>query len=562
MMSEKSATKTSRLSFGTVLRDVINPAALAYPGHGYQESREDGMFIQRDVAVTMRDGVKMFVDLYRPEGVNEKLPVLLAWSPYGKHGGVKLEFLPGHDVDPKNVSKHYRFEAVDPLYWCQHGYAVAIADPRNTWASEGDGEWGFFTTSEAEDYYDLVEWAGVQDWSNGKVGLIGQSYFTIIQWRVAALNPPHLACIAPWGGASDLMRDLCYHGGIPNDSFIRVMNMLSGFAFKGKAEDWLASPLAHPFDDAYWADKRADLSRITVPAYVVADWSDILVHTPGTMDGYSKISSKQKWLEINGRKKWERFVQPEHVARLRAFYDKFLKGAQTEVDTWPPVRIEVREQYKVGRMYDEQEWPLARTSYQKLHLQTGNKVGLQPQAAETSQSYDAVAGELVFDYPIEKKLELTGFMKLRLWVEADGADDMDLFVAVRKIDREGKVVNFPFCTVFNNGEAALGFLRVSHRAPCPERSTEFRPVLAHTGEVRLSKGEIVMVDIPLLPSSTLFEPGDTLRLMVRGRDIVESDPQTPMSPGHTMLRNQGRHIVHFGGKYDSHLLVPVIPDRG
>lgn len=549
------------LSLGTVFRAAHNPAILGYPGRAFKEFEEDGMLIQRDVAVAMRDGVKMYVDIYRPAATADKLPVLIGWSPYGKHNGVKLEMIPGHDVNPQDISKHYVFEAADPLYWCRQGYAVVITDPRNSWGSEGDGLWRYFTAAEARDYYDLIEWAGALAWSNTKVGLIGQSYFAILQWMVAALKPPHLTCIAPWGGMTDPMRHLCRHGGIPNTGMTAGMNMLTGFAPQGKAEDWLESMLAHPFDDAYWADKRADLAAVTVPAYVVADWSDILVHTPGTMDGFSEISSEHKWLEINGRKKWERFVQPEHAERLRAFYDRFLKGIKNDVDSWPPVRLEVRERYKVGKMYDEQAWPLARASYRKLFLHGDGSAGFDAPAKSSTVSYEATTGQALFTLDVKEDTELTGFMKLRLWVEANGSDDMDLFVAVRKIDGEGAVVNFPFHTVFNNGEAALGLLRVSHRTTCPQRSTEARPVLTHDRELRLAPGDIVPVDISVLPSSTLFEKGSKLQVIVQGRDIVELDFTKPGTPGHQRVRNKGQHVLHLGAEHESYLLVPLIPTR-
>ena len=80
--------------------------------------------------------------------------------------------------------------------------------------------------------------------------------------------------------------------------------------------------LAHPFTDELWADKTQRLEDIEVPAYVV-DWTDAQIHSPGTVDGWSGIGSTQKWLEINGRSKWARFLEPEHADRLRMFYDTF-----------------------------------------------------------------------------------------------------------------------------------------------------------------------------------------------------------------------------------------------
>ena len=79
-------------------------------------------------------------------------------------------------------------------------------------------------------------------------------------------------------------------------------------------------------------------------------------------------------------------------------------------------------------------------------------------------SYEATEGQAVFDHAFDTNTELTGYMKLRLWVGAEGADDMDLFVGVQKIDQHGERVPFPFFSTFDDGDVALGWLRVSRRA--------------------------------------------------------------------------------------------------
>jgi len=379
----------------------------------------------------------------------------------------------------------------------------------------------------------------------------------VMQWMAASLNPPHLACIAPWGGYVDGFRHRSLHGGIPNTAMLTTSNFSTGYSDHGQPEDALLSALAHPFDDAYWADKRPDLSKITVPAYVIADWTDYFIHSPGTMDGFVGISSKQKWLEINGDKKWARMVVPEHTDRLRAFYDTFLKGIDAGLDQWPPVRLEVRDGFRIGTMYDEPEWPLSRADYRRLHLLADGTLGDRPTAKQASLAYDSETGSLSFDFPVAEALELTGFIKLRLWVEADGANDMDLFVALRRIDRTGTTVHFPLHSTLDDGDVTYGCLRVSHRTQDPVRSTEARPYLTHDRELPLSPGEIVPVDIEIWPTSTRFEPGETIRLIIQGRDIVER----AVPPGHKLLRNKGRHIIHVGGDYECYLLVPVIPPR-
>jgi len=163
-----------------------------------------------------------------------------------------------------------------------------------------------------------------------------------------------------------------------------------------------------------------------------------------------------------------------------------------------------------------------------------------------------------FEFEFEEKTELTGHMKLRLWVQGDGSDDMDLFVAVQKFDRSGEIVQFPFFSAHDDGPVALGWLRVSHRELDDELSTPHQPFYKHQREIKLKEGEIVPVDIEIWPSSTLFEKGEKLRVVVQGSDIY-TYPGQMNNTGHKSTVNRGEHIIYTGGKYDSHLLVPVIP---
>ena len=171
------------------------------------------MICEYDVAVTMRDGVKLYVDIFRPKA-DGNYPVVLAWAPYGKHAGAQDYYatLKGCGQSKALHSEYARFEGPDPANWCPYGYVIIYVDPRGAWGSEGDLT--FMSPQEALDGYDMVEWAGTQAWSNGKVGMNGVSYLGWSQWKIAAMNPPHLAAINPWEGVSDFYRELCFHGGI------------------------------------------------------------------------------------------------------------------------------------------------------------------------------------------------------------------------------------------------------------------------------------------------------------------------------------------------------------
>lgn len=530
----------------------------------YSLSVENGMIIERDVAVPMRDGVTIYINVFRPENEQPAAPII-GWGPYGKHGHTKYETIfPNWGGDPDHYSDYCAFEAADPLYWVPRGYAIIDPDPRGTWYSEGKAT--YLSPEEADDFHDLIEWAGTQSWSNGKVGLTGVSYLACAQWRVAGTNPPHLAAINPWEGWSDTYREVVRHGGIPETYFWPYVCGRWG-ASTTEIEDLITEHAEHPFFDELWASKAADedFPKTTVPAYVVASWTDHGMHTRGTIEGFMKIASEHKWLEIHGRKKWAYYYEPECVARLQEFFDHFLLGRETGVMSWPRVRLEVRERFYQGPMRGENEWPLARTSYEKLYLDANNNsLDSKPPAAQSEWRYHA-PGENIndraqFDMKFDAATELIGYMKLRLWVGAEGSDDMDLFVAVQKLDGAGEVVPFAFWAHFDDGPVALGWLRVSHRELDEKRSTEHQPVLKHARELKLKEGEIVPVDIEIWPSGTRFEAGEGLRLVVQGWNIYDYEKPV-MCDRYEDLVNKGTHVIYTGGQYDSHLLVPFIPEK-
>ena len=313
--------------------------------------------------------------------------------------------------------------------------------------------------------------------------------------------------------------------------------------------------------DAFWESKAAKFERIRVPAYIVASWTDHGMHTRGTLEGFKRVSSAQKWLEVHGRKKWAYYYEPASVERQREFFDHFLRGVSNSVPAWPKVRLEVRERYYVGPFKTENEWPIARTRYTKLYLD-GAKGALErnPVSRESSCRYQAPGGSAHFDFSFAEPAELIGHMKLKLWAQAEGSDDLDVFVAIQKLDRSGARVPFAFWAHFDDGNVALGWLRASHRELDQEKSTAYQPVLAHRRELKLKAGEIVPLEIEIWPSGTRFEAGETLRLVIQGSDVY-NPPRPVMADRHEDTVNRGVHVLHAGGGYDSHLLVPVVPPR-
>jgi predicted acyl esterase len=524
-----------------------------YPELAPGTTVEDGILIERDVAVPMRDGILLYTDICRPEGAIN-VPAIVAWSPYGKSVPYMGEGpMPG--VPP--VSPMTKFEGPDPAYWCKHGYAIINIDTRGSGNSEGDILQ--FSTGEGRDAHDLIEWLADLDWCNGKVGMSGNSWLAIAQWFAAAERPAHLTAIAPWEGFDDMYRDALCIGGVPEVGFCEMaFHMMCG---PNRMEDNGAMIMKYPLMNAYWKDKIARVENIEIPAYVVASYNPL--HAHGTFDAFRRMSSSEKWLRVHNTQEWADYYNPENIEDLRRFFDRYLKEIENDWERTPRVRLSVLDPGGTDIINrPEKEWPLARTQHQKLYLDSGtNTLSLEQPKEESAIRYQAGdnKGQAVFTIKFNEDIEVTGYMKLRLWVEADGADDMDIFVYISKLDENGNhlpafVLGFP-----NPG--VRGILRVSHRELDETRSTPSEPYLLHVREQRLKPGEIVPVEIGIWPIGMIWHAGQQLRLAVQGyAEWWMEDKFLPNGPIFRYeVRNKGIHIIHTGPQYPSYLQVPVIP---
>ncbi len=546
------------------MRPGVDPFSATHkpplPPADYAIRQERGLVIERNCEVRLRDGTVIFVDLYRPEGANGDAPILLAWGPYGKHALSNQVFWPRSGVQPRWLSDLTPFEGPDPVWWGQRGYGVAIADPRGAWLSGGDFHHN--GQQEAEDCADTIEWLARLPWCNGRVGMTGVSYLAAIQYLVAPLRPEPLAALNPWEGFSDWYREFAYHGGMLETNFLPRASDNIRYSLNRTENTW-ENVKAHPLIDAFWESKEFDLEGITQPAYFVASWSDQGLHLRGTIEAWRRCGSERKWLDVHGQKKWANYYLPQSRARQQAFFDHFLRDRPTQVKAWPPVRMEVRQRHGEAVERAEQEWPLARTEHREFWLDGAGQALCETVPAQGEIRQDAREGRAVLDYRFDEETEISGEASLRLWVEAQGSDDMDLFVALQKLDAQGQEVGFTFYAFYENGPVALGWQRVSHRALDLERSRPERPVHLHREEQRLKPGEVVPVDIEIWPSSTHFAAGESLRLIVAGADIYRKEEGLMLPfPLHEETRNAGTHVLHTGGDCPSHLLLPIVPLSG
>lgn len=564
------------------------------------------MRIDWDVPIAMSDGLVLRADLFRPI-VEGEYPVLASYGPYGKN----LPFQDGYPTQWDMMVQDYPdtargttnswqvWEVADPEKWVPYGYALLRIDSRG--AGRSPGVIDCFSEQESDDLYECIEWAATQPWSNGKVGLAGVSYYAVNQWRAAARQPPHLAAICPWEGASDWYREAVAHGGIPCDFLglwfpLQVMSVQHGLGENGR-RNWQTGMLVsgdealspeeleanrhdlpkdicdHPLLDDYWRARSADLSEITVPLLSAANWGGVGLHLRGNIEGYLEAASEHKYLEIHGGAHWAVFYTDYAVELQRRFFDRFLKGG-TDFDQ-PPVLLHIRHPGERFVQRAEQEWPLARTEWVKTYLDITDHELTLDVPDPTSEAYRALGKGITFLAPaLERAMEITGPLAAKLWISSD-TEDADLFVVVRLFDPEGEEVLFIGASEPRQ-PISQGWLRASHRALDPDKSLPWRPYHLHNAPKPLSPDEVYELDVEIWPTCIVVPAGYRLGVSVLGRDYEHGFPGIPTPYGPEM-RGSSLHIhqdpvtrppetydntitLYSGGDRPSHILLPVIPN--
>jgi hypothetical protein len=525
----------------------------------------EGVLVERDVAVPMRDGVTLRVDVFRPV-TDDPVAVLLCAHPYGKdntpprrrHGyGIPRQYRVLTQSTAFSHSAWTSWEAPDPAHWVARGYAVINADLRGWGHSRGEGE--LFSAQEGRDGHDLVEWAAAQPWCTGRVGMTGVSYLAISQWAVAAERPPHLAAICPWEGFTDAYRDLARPGGVREDGFVIMWTTMMRLA-SGKPVTFRYEQKHRPLRDAWWDARARDIEKIDVPALVCGSFSDHNLHSRGSFEGFRRISSEHKWLYTHRGPKWATYYSPEALGVQAQFFDHFLRDEDTGILEQPRVRVEVREDADtVTSVHQVADWPPPGTTGHELHLDLEHRALTDtPPNRPSEVSWRTRGDGLSFRWQAEADTELVGPMTARLWVSLPRGGDMSLFVGVTK-ERGGRDVGFEGSYGFRGDMVTHGMLRASHRRLDPTLSEPGRPVHVHTEEDPLGSGEIVPVEIALLPSATLFRAGDVLRLDLKGRWLQARNPLTGHFPAGYQPSARGTCVLHGGGHHDSTLSIPFAP---
>jgi putative CocE/NonD family hydrolase len=359
---------------------------------------------------------------------------------------------------------------------------------------------------------------------------------------------------------------------MPDTGFAERLQ-LNSYAGRSQREDILAEVERYPLINDLWEDKTPQFEKITVPAYVVASYSSTL-HTKGTFRGWRRISSGEKWLRIHDNQEWPDYYDEANTEDLRRFFDHYLKGADNGWEKTPTVRYSVLDLEGGNRVNQPaSEFPPADVVNTKYYLHGLRRtLGVEPPAQEVAVAYDTEANPGLASFTVRFPAEtvLVGYPKARLWVEAKGADDMDLFVLVQKLNAQGTALqeltipnqSAMVLDITEHGASVLrykgsdGRLRVSARHLDKALATDAVPAYSFDRVEKLQPGEIAEIEIDLAPLGLVCYPGEQLRFVVSARNLLGA--HMPATRDY-IPQNNGTHIIHTGGEYASYLQLPVLP---
>ncbi|EXJ71690.1 uncharacterized protein A1O5_05498 [Cladophialophora psammophila CBS 110553] len=570
------------------------------------------MIIERDVPISMDDGLVLRADVFRPDSGAH--PVIMTLGPYGKGVPYRVGFKPQWDwlistypdVLPGSSREYMNWETVDPEIWVPWGYICIRVDSRG--AGRSPGYLDVFSPREIKDYYEAIEWAGTQPWSNGKVGLSGISYYAITQWLVASLQPPHLTAMIPWEGAADCYRDIARHGGIQSNAFFEAwyprqvvsvqhgnpkavldpwMNeiasgpesdLLSDEELKNNRCDPVQDVLARPLDSQWYRSRSADWSKVTVPFLSAASWAGFGLHPRGNFEAFTQAASKQKWLECHPGRHEEWFYLNEPMAMQKRFFDHFLKGVDNGWDREAPVLLHLRRPFTDKfELRKEPSWPLPNTKWTRIYLEANQSssplLAWEKPSKSSSLSYMAMEESLTFTSPpLEHDTEITGPLAAKLFASSS-TEDMDLFVTFQAFSPENREVDFQG-TVDPHTPLAQGWLRASHRKLDTSKSLPYRPYHSHDEVLPLDPGRVYELDVEIWPTNILLPKGYRLALQISGKDFER--PLPPDKPNEAWISRGSGPFLHtlpadrpnevFGGwttiftgaESPSFLMLPII----
>jgi predicted acyl esterase len=548
-----------------------------------------GVKVEKDIFVPVRDGVRLAVNIYRPDA-SGKFPALFAMGGYGKE--LQEELIPPQPLN-KSALWDGNIEGGDTSVIVPRGYVHVIADARGTGNSEGEFM-GMWKQQEGQDGADIVEWIARQPWCDGNVGMIGYSYYGGMQLKVAIHQPPHLKAIFVSHVSSDFYRDFAYSEGVlnlflyglwdgrhgtsgfaPKNAVSEMIKTLPKEELERRRNEILNNPdirhypnvyhllkypqknpsffdmVLNPFDGPFWRDRSVYpfFDKIKVPTYVVGKVGG----ATGFWNVYSGLNTiKKLWVKPHGpeERPWR-----EDIELILRWYDHWLKGNDTGLMDEPQIKMFVpgAEKYRY-----EADWPLKGIDYTDCYLRRWEGLSFEPelyqpepdcflqQPLHLSTKRDSVK---YVSPPLSADLEVIGPAALDLFASID-QDDTNWIVKLSDVAPGGKEM-----------AVSRGWLKASHRALDEARSKPYLPFHPHTSAEPVKPGEINKYSISLGNIVNVFKAGHRIKL---GIESLESprDPEIQIHyHPHLPSSRTTLHKIYRNRDFKSHLMLPVISGK-
>ncbi len=544
-----------------------------------------------DVKMKVRDGTTLSVDIYRPKTTKDiKFPGLVAYSSYGK----SIQTMERETLQFKTILFDHTIEAGDVYEYVKRGYIVAVPDPRGIGKSEGAWD-GLYGRQEQEDCYDVIEWLASLPYCTGKIGMIGISYFSILQPMVAALKPPHLTAIM-MVEVVDNLYEHNYPGGVfVNRSFMYTdfcpdVNAISTAEriyttkeLQNKIENRLNDPdiannalysgilscwpprnqtyffdvLLHNNDGDFWRE-RSIIGRedeIKIPMYLVSEYYELGRFAQGPFSVFNKadpeIPKKLAALEEH-----DDLCLPHKAltAEYIRWYDYWLKGIDNGIMDEPPIKLLVRG---IEKIRYEKEWPLKRTQWTKYYLKQNE--GLSPEKELNDdikpvvfnhkspfndgsiETYMAPASSFKTEV-LQEDVEITGPIVMHLFAAID-KEDANFTIMLNDLPIQGRAKN-----------VVTGNLKASCKADDEKELEPWETNNDLTRNKAIVKGEINEYTIELMNTSYVFKKGHRIEIEIKNYDA---------NPFHWMTQLVNSQDIEYKFFVDSvnasYINFPVIP---
>ncbi|MFN8441286.1 MAG: CocE/NonD family hydrolase [Caldilineaceae bacterium] len=568
------------------------------------------ILIEKNLQVSMRDGVLLATDLYR-SAQEQPAPVLVRRTPYNKE----------------------RFIAPDVMAYVQAGYHVVIQDARGRFASQGEFNAGF---QEVNDSADCYAWVAQQPWCDGRIGTLGESYMAQLQWLSAAQMPKAVKALSTLIAPIDHYSDIAYRGGVLNiGSMLFWCSMMALGEQERRLKTGRATPqammqqamalanlkqiyetlplsamshlegisphffnwLSHPTYDEFWQGLDArKYAKIDKPVLHIGGWYDIFLN--GNLQAYIGMQQRDRAVGVSNRQKliigpWSHgtnWTSSYHemdygmhaggeavnlTGVQQRWMDRWVKGIENGIEQESPVRIFVMG---INQWRDEADWPLPDTQYTPFYLHSDGHAntlhgdGTLSTTLPDSEPADrfvydplnpvpSIGGANLMPYAnaigprdqqtVEVREDVLVFSTevLSQAVEVTGPVTAQLYVSSSVPDTD---ITCKLVDVYPDGRAMLltdGILRLRYRHSFSQ------PTL-------LQPDEIVPITVDLWSTSNVFLPGHRIRIEVSsscfpkfarnsntGGDVVNE--------GREVYRSALNHIYH-DAEHPSHVLLPIV----